>query len=537
MLYHKLRTTVTCLKQLLKQSSPSSQSSEAEDKVKEKPPVKSFSTPSLFFHLGVFSLFTFSEIAIDALTSAAYTICDVSSLRLWDYHRRIFIWFQFTFFYRTKVHDPFSVVLKSNAGGTDKYIFASAHFHGDLDRAAIQYSQGIFQFCRTVSVVQGRFSREVEHCIPLIKSKPKKVSPKNASESNPYIDAMVRSLCEDRKPLWIAPEGKINETPRLLTLHSGLARIALKCCMKGSSVCSAVHIVPTLILFECTSQFRSQVIIEFGDPIRIALSDYEICTWNSNVKCAAGRQRVAAITQQVKEQLVRISSLCPVSSGLQFDNTTSDTNTHDFLQLSKSRYRLPVPRKIKKKDQLIQSTINQWWLVRIIDMCYLFHYLDSHGNLAGCNWYSRVTNLRYFVASIDLSKAPLYLMESFQEVFSLVQKFDAMYHKLTGQEAFRSAYGLWWGCGQHMKMHLRANSSRSCISCAKGSASNVSYVMAYRRCLHVLRNFTSSVKVWKQVLDSYSEDSVALDQAIESFSKLRYASLSLYESMQDLCNS
>ena len=80
------------------------------------------------------------ECLIDLVTRIVFRFCGLSSLTGWRLHRDLVLRGQMRWFYSTRVVDPFSVVDRLDDAAV---VFASTHYHGELDRMAIQV--GVFR--------------------------------------------------------------------------------------------------------------------------------------------------------------------------------------------------------------------------------------------------------------------------------------------------------------------------------------------------------------------------------------------------------
>jgi len=109
----------------------------------------------------------------------------------------------------------------------------------------------------------------------------------------------------------IFPEGVSHVEPQLLKLKTGTARVALTVAARGRT---RVPIVPVGFSYINRHRFRSQVLIEFGEPLRV--EDQWVEDFRQDEQ-----QAVVALTSKLEEALRRVTLNAPDWSTLQFTQT------------------------------------------------------------------------------------------------------------------------------------------------------------------------------------------------------------------------
>ena len=109
----------------------------------------------------------------------------------------------------------------------------------------------------------------------------------------------------------IFPEGVSHVEPQLLKLKTGTARVALTVAARGRA---RVPIVPVGFNYINRHRFRSQVLIEFGEPLSVEES--RIADFRQDEQ-----QAVLALTSRLEDALRRITLNAPDWSILQFTQT------------------------------------------------------------------------------------------------------------------------------------------------------------------------------------------------------------------------
>ena len=113
--------------------------------------------PSLQNYLKVLTVFTILfaasivEGAIDAAIRLKFLISGSSVLYPWRWHRNAITSMQMQLFYKTRIVDPFNVLHRLEE---EPVVFASTHYHGGLDRLAIQvrhFREKLCQILRSIS--------------------------------------------------------------------------------------------------------------------------------------------------------------------------------------------------------------------------------------------------------------------------------------------------------------------------------------------------------------------------------------------------
>jgi len=88
-----------------------------------------------------------------------------------------------------------------------------------------------------------------------------------STTKNKEMFAAARALLMRGGAIAIFPEGTTHSEPRLKELKTGAARIALGC---GADECPDIFIVPAAIFYTAKQSFRSNALVYYGDPIRVA---------------------------------------------------------------------------------------------------------------------------------------------------------------------------------------------------------------------------------------------------------------------------
>ena len=131
----------------------------------------------------------------------------------------------------------------------------------------------------------------------------------------------------------IFPEGVSHVEPQLLKLKTGTARVALTIAARGRV---RVPIVPVGFNYINRHRFRSQVLIEFGQPIRVEDA------WVEDFR-RDEQQAVLALTSKLEDALRRITLNAPDWSVLQFTQTvrrlykpaTAKLGPGDYVELNR----------------------------------------------------------------------------------------------------------------------------------------------------------------------------------------------------------
>jgi len=131
----------------------------------------------------------------------------------------------------------------------------------------------------------------------------------------------------------IFPEGVSHVEPQLLKLKTGTARVALTVAARGRA---RVPIVPVGFNYINRHRFRSQVLIEFGETLRIEES------WIADFR-QDEQQAVLALTSRLEDALRRITLNAPDWSILQFTQTarrlykptTAKLGPGDYVELNR----------------------------------------------------------------------------------------------------------------------------------------------------------------------------------------------------------
>lgn len=93
----------------------------------------------------------------------------------------------------------------------------------------------------------------------------KQDGPGDTSKNDGTLSASVDALVQHRA-ITLFPEGKSHSEPKLATLKTGAARIALEAARRGAPV----HVVPVGMTYAAKHLFRSRVHVEVGEPLAVS---------------------------------------------------------------------------------------------------------------------------------------------------------------------------------------------------------------------------------------------------------------------------
>ena len=138
----------------------------------------------------------------------------------------------------------------------------------------------------------------------------------------------VYEIIESRKCMAIFPEGISHAESQLVRLKTGTARIALAVATRGKT---SVKIVPCGLNYIHRHRFRSQVLIEFGEPIIIGdkwLRDYE----------KNEQETVRKLTEHLTQALKNVTLNAPDWRTLRFIQTARRLYKPSSVELTPGQY-------------------------------------------------------------------------------------------------------------------------------------------------------------------------------------------------------
>lgn len=100
----------------------------------------------------------------------------------------------------------------------------------------------------------------------------------------------------------IFPEGLSHDAPQLARLRTGAARVALAAAAEHPE--QAIYMVPTGLTYVHKRHFRSQVLVQYGEPIRIQAD--RIAAWREDPRAAA-----KALTDRVEAEIRELTINAP----------------------------------------------------------------------------------------------------------------------------------------------------------------------------------------------------------------------------------
>jgi len=117
--------------------------------------------------------------------------------------------------------------------------------------------------------------------------------PSLMSKNEASLEAAAQALVQGRA-ITLFPEGRSHSEPQLAALKTGVARIALKAAERGASV----RIVPVGLTYAEKNRFRSEVLIEVGEPIEVTPERGPEAVLALTSQLAAGLRRVTLNLEQ-----------------------------------------------------------------------------------------------------------------------------------------------------------------------------------------------------------------------------------------------
>jgi 1-acyl-sn-glycerol-3-phosphate acyltransferase len=117
--------------------------------------------------------------------------------------------------------------------------------------------------------------------------------PSLMSKNEASLEAAAQALVRGRA-ITLFPEGRSHSEPQLAALKTGVARIALQAADRGA----AVRIAPVGLTYGEKNRFRSEVLIEVGEPIEVSAGGGTEAVLALTARIAAGLRRVTLNLEQ-----------------------------------------------------------------------------------------------------------------------------------------------------------------------------------------------------------------------------------------------
>ncbi|MEW8052068.1 MAG: lysophospholipid acyltransferase family protein [Candidatus Thiodiazotropha endolucinida] len=137
--------------------------------------------------------------------------------------------------------------------------------------------------------------------------------------------------------LIIFPEGQSHDVPRLMTLKTGAARMALETVQVTGS---EPAVIPVGLTFPEKGQFRSSVLVQFGNPIDLTLSEQ-----------ANDEQRVIELTDRIRNGLEAITL-----NAESWDEVNLITRLERFFAFRHGKYRQRnLQQRLRAQQRLIDA--------------------------------------------------------------------------------------------------------------------------------------------------------------------------------------
>lgn len=217
----------------------------------------------------------------------------VSFLGVW---KKSFTTVVFKHYYSLSVRDDFSSLENARATASTPTIFISPHHYGSYDRCLIQH---LAPNCKVIAVVGFEpYGNLVEGAIPVVSK------PTRSDQNDEYFTAAIDHLRAGGS-VWFSPEGTNTRTPDLGALSSGFARVAL---LSGI----AVNIVPCWWQFEHLYRYRSKIVVEFDEALKlkpvVERSFSRVIINPDSISCFHFMQRQLNLFQTMESKLRRLAS-------------------------------------------------------------------------------------------------------------------------------------------------------------------------------------------------------------------------------------
>lgn len=162
----------------------------------------------------------------------------------------------------------------------------------------------------------GRAAMAAFGAIPVYRARDAGGTDQGRREANERTFALCREALARGEPLALFPEGISHSDPRLLPFRSGAARIALSA-EHAHGFALGVQVVPTALVFESKSTFRSAALIAVGEAIPIAryaeayAADGEaaVDALTADMRAGLERELLGADTRELLEGVARIAGM------------------------------------------------------------------------------------------------------------------------------------------------------------------------------------------------------------------------------------
>lgn len=163
--------------------------------------------------------------------------------------------------------------------------------------------------------------------LPVFRKQDTAGDPTQMAKNEGTLDAAADALVANRA-ITIFPEGKSHSDPQLSELKTGAARIAFKAARRGA----AVKIVPVGLTYGDKHRFRSEALIDIGEPIEVKdyLADTE----------AEESERVRQLTERIADDLKGVTLNLEEWSDL------------PVIQMAEQLYAIRIGEKGRDKDRL-----------------------------------------------------------------------------------------------------------------------------------------------------------------------------------------
>jgi len=168
------------------------------------------------------------------------------------------------YFKRFKIHHTHPLPKNSSI------IYAANHQNAFLDAVAMIGCQPMrVTFLTRANMFKTAIARFWLHAFYMIPIYRTRDGIRAVTQNRAIIDECIRLLNEENQPIGIFPEGNHNMKMRLRPLQKGIARIAFDAASQAKDP-DNLFIVPVGICYSDHTRFRSDLLINFGESIRVA---------------------------------------------------------------------------------------------------------------------------------------------------------------------------------------------------------------------------------------------------------------------------
>ncbi|CAJ1438476.1 unnamed protein product, partial [Effrenium voratum] len=251
------------------------------------------------------------------------------------------------------------------------------------------------------------------------------------------LEPIAATLSQADSALWVAVGGARELHPHIRKVHTGAARIALQAARDGLPVILA----PLHLSFEAHCQFRSEVVVEIGEPFPVQGLDPD---------SALGREQVRATTASLKERLLPLTNWTPAAD--------QDFGKKGWRGAGETR-----------------QALAEWYQVRVVDSLICLQRLARSSD-SPLRWPERVRRLR---AALRDSEAAKDSARRFSEAFKgfaevagrpfakalpSVQTYSNFRVVMTCDAWFPIRPGTYWDCPIALKAIPRMNPAAESMS-------------------------------------------------------------------------